>query len=488
MHLTDEQEAIIHADFEDILLVNAYAGTGKTFTLKEFASRRARSRILYLAFNKSMAREAQEKFSDCPHVHVRTVHSLAFGKVGKFYRERLGNLRALDLVGFIPGKDESAEYYYAHILLTLIREYANSALDMEDFCQAKNKKRQIFQDYYQVRLDPFLDALPRLWDRVMEDTALPFEHDFYLKKYQLSRPRLNYDYILVDEAQDVSGVMIDLVMSQQGTKKVYIGDTFQQIYRWRGAVNSLERLSRRATALYLTKSFRCPDDIARLANTYLAILSAPKPYRGIDKQGLKSRLNGTRTVIGRTNATIFDYATQIAGKNIHFLGGFDSYNFEDLADIARLDKGKKSEARNPFLRRFKTVSGLQEYADMANETDLKTRIDISRKYEDIQDVLHALRQRATDTPDEAEITLTTAHKAKGLEWDRVKLIGDFIDVKKEVVDGLQAGIDEIPLSREELNLLYVSITRSKGELGVPQKYFLSKSDLELVQDFTHIKA
>ncbi|MDP3380143.1 MAG: UvrD-helicase domain-containing protein [bacterium] len=49
----------------------------------------------------------------------------------------------------------------------------------------------------------------------------------------MNNPDLNiYDYILVDEAQDVNLCMLDIVLKQK-TKKVFIGDSFQQIYQWR---------------------------------------------------------------------------------------------------------------------------------------------------------------------------------------------------------------------------------------------------------------
>jgi F-box protein, helicase, 18 len=89
--LTDEQKQIVFdSDKEDILLINAYAGTGKTTTLYFFARARPDLRILYLAFNKAMAVEAQEKFQTLPNVTTSTVHSLAFKYYGWKFKSRLG--------------------------------------------------------------------------------------------------------------------------------------------------------------------------------------------------------------------------------------------------------------------------------------------------------------------------------------------------------------------------------------------------------------
>lgn len=57
------------------------AGTGKTTTLVKFAEQRPHLRFLYVAFNKSVAREAQRRFPS--NVDCKTVHSLAYSCVGR---------------------------------------------------------------------------------------------------------------------------------------------------------------------------------------------------------------------------------------------------------------------------------------------------------------------------------------------------------------------------------------------------------------------
>jgi hypothetical protein len=88
---TTEQQAIIDAVKAcSAVKVYALAGTGKTTTLRLIAEAYPKARMLYLAFNKAIADEARNKFPD--NVDVRTVHSLAFGYVGKHYWGRLSNL------------------------------------------------------------------------------------------------------------------------------------------------------------------------------------------------------------------------------------------------------------------------------------------------------------------------------------------------------------------------------------------------------------
>ena len=63
----------------------------------------------------------------------------------------------------------------------------------------------------------------------MERAEIPITHEFYLKKFQLQNPQLSYDYILFDEGQDASPVMLDVFLKQKATK-VIVGDGHQQIY------------------------------------------------------------------------------------------------------------------------------------------------------------------------------------------------------------------------------------------------------------------
>jgi superfamily I DNA/RNA helicase len=108
----------------------------------------------------------------------------------------------------------------------------------------------------------FIEKQTRLFLSKMDSGEIEITHDFYLKKFQLQHPVLNYDYILFDEGQDASPAMLDVFLNQNAIK-VIVGDSHQQIYSWRYAINSLEQVD--YTALPLTTSFRFPQDIANLA-------------------------------------------------------------------------------------------------------------------------------------------------------------------------------------------------------------------------------
>ena len=92
MQPTEEQQRIVASDARS-LVVEAGAGTAKTTTLGLYAGARPRSRILYLAFNKSIQLEAAERMP--PNVTCRTTHSIA-------WRKAVGALMPAPNPAFVP--------------------------------------------------------------------------------------------------------------------------------------------------------------------------------------------------------------------------------------------------------------------------------------------------------------------------------------------------------------------------------------------------
>ena len=275
MNLTEEQKEIVESQSQ-ITLVNAYAGTGKTSTLVEYCKKRAESKILYLAYNSSMAKEATKKFSSLENVNCVTIHSLALRSLKEKihpYRSRLSNssLTPKDLFAYFEGNKYQG--IFANMLMKLFRKFINSNMTIEEALASCNS------DEKQISF-----LLPKLWSDILTDDDLPFEHDFYLKMYQLDSPDLSeYEYILVDEAQDLNPVMFDIVSTQK-SKQVYIGDTYQKIYGFRECINALDMLKdhKDARIFYLTRTFRCPNYIVDRANPFLYLLGASKPLVGQD--------------------------------------------------------------------------------------------------------------------------------------------------------------------------------------------------------------
>lgn len=483
MGLTDEQNAIIQASFpgkSSTSCVQAYAGTGKTHTLLEFAANRSDYPILYLAFNKSMASEAQRKFEGHRHVQAQTLHSLAYRFIGYRCKNRLGDIHIRSLLTTAQSAfPKSHQYGSAVILKTWFDLWLSSADSTPRAFIEKALDAGLSKTLAKARMDEgrLVREVETLWDHVLKGNQLggspcPFPHNAYLKLLQLNPPNLGYSYILIDEAQDITDCMIDLVMSQAG-HKIFVGDSYQQIYAWNGAVNSLKKLEKDGAAMfYLTHSFRCPIEVAHIADAYLQLLGAPKPFHGCN---VPRRGATDRAFLARTNAGVFEAGVKtLEGKpqaKIHFLGGYDSYNFDILLDMASLLQDKRHQIKDATLLEYGSFEALEEYAAAA-DMQLNARCKIVRRHgASVSPKLFSLRSRQSPV-NIANITLATGHKSKGAEWAQVVLGDDFIDIG-HIVGAVEEATESVSISREELHVLYVAITRALVSLKMTKDYTLT---------------
>ena len=114
-----------------------------------------------------------------------------------------------------------------------------------------------------------------LWGRMTNyRDPIPLGHDGYLKLWALGRPKLGSQYILLDEAQDTNAVVLG-VLADQDAQIVYVGDKYQQIYEWRGAINAMEKING-LDEVSLTQSFRFGSAIADAASEVLRTLGERK--------------------------------------------------------------------------------------------------------------------------------------------------------------------------------------------------------------------
>ena len=99
--------------------------------------------------------------------------------------------------------------------------------------------------------------------------------------------------------------------------------------------------------------------------------------------------------------------------------------------------------------------------------EAKTRLMIFYKYAKTQNLFAVVRDIKHYPIKDADCIITSAHKSKGLEWDFVQIENDFIDLLK-IMDDHKGCPFEVP--REELNLLYVALTRAKKKMELPEQY------------------
>ena len=462
MELTDEQRRIVKCDLkqDDILRIIAFAGTGKTTTLIEYAKARPHLRFLYLAFNKSVQLEADRKFPG--NVICKTSHSLAFRNVGYRYRHKIvTGIKAFTVRETL----KLNSYEEAKFAIDTLLKYLGSI------------NREISRDhvpkgalsFYRTRRTPMPDIVKLandLWNRMCdpEDDSLGMLHDGYLKLYQLSNPVLSFDVIMIDEGQDLNPCQAYIGL-KQNVARIIAGDSHQQIYAFRGAKDFMRRVKATRT-LYLTQSFRFGPNVAKLANMILSFFKDEEhPVAGLRKKN-RDLSKQRRTIIARSNAFVFKKAVQLYNKKkIGFVGGIQGYRLQTMADLHHLRAKQPEKINTPFLRAFKRFRDVLEYGKIAEDVEIMSACAVVEEFESrIPSLIEKIKAAATNEED-ADIILTTAHKAKGLEWDNVELCDDFTDL----MDRNGKPVSRKSVEVDEINLIYVAVTRARENLIISRK-------------------
>jgi hypothetical protein len=470
------------------LRVRAGAGTGKTTTLVGVARARENQRGLYLAFNADIAREARLKF-DQTNCRAVTFHALclaaaspemsgeaarryqvkgdvlqhpAFARIGfprlmgwSTYKLALAMLRTVSI--FCASDEPSVTTLHARE--ALIAETGDPETLKGEFPRERALRAiSAFARPLAVAAREFFEA------KIAEGH---FSHEVYLKLVAL-RPDLcarafgGAEYLIVDEAQDLNPVQIQL-LRQSGRSIVAVGDAAQAIYAWRGAISALEKLP--GDTAHLSNSFRFGPDIAALANKVLR--ASPEGDLGVQVTGVGGSVPqnyaGARyAVLCRTNAAILDEATGLgtAGHSYH-IDRSDQLRAEIQSALA-IFRGDLREVTVPEFRAFSTWAELAEEASGNRNVEQIVKIIEEDRAGEALAVLNA-----SQPAEQARVTLMTGHRSKGLEFPVVKMAADWVglrDLAERVKEARDSSPKHLIAATQEYNLLYVAFTRAMQRL------------------------
>ena len=377
---TAEQQAIIDTyRAGQQMVVQARAGTGKTSTLKMLAAATPQRSGIYIAYNRAIATDAARSFPR--NIECRTAHSLAFRAIGHQYKRRLDGPRqpariVAQLLGVRPLRIDASlllsETQVARIVLDTVARFCRSA-DPEITRWHVPFIEGITDPEARGRLrDTVVPLARKAWaDLSQTEGRLRFQHDHYLKLWQLQGPRLEVDVVMLDEAQDANPLIADIVERQTHAQRVMVGDAAQAIYAWNGAVDAVEKFDPSAPRLYLSESFRFGPVIAEEANKWLGILGEnPKLTGRASHASNVARLPEPDAILCRTNAGAVGELMAAAedGKCAALVGGGDA--IKRLAEAAReLQRGIPTS--HPELIAFQTWGQVRDYC-LAPETRLLT--------------------------------------------------------------------------------------------------------------------
>lgn len=498
------------------LVINAVAGSGKTTSIIQCAKIAAEMKksVLFLAFNKSIATELSNKMEGTG-IECKTLHSHGFRAIQKRlqYKCRVDDRKwhkyILEnkeiLFNALSEEDENnIESYIAETikLLNLARINLIRSGDTESLCGIA-EHHNLYVDDKQIDVVNNILSICYNLDNVVDFTDM-----VVLPSMQfLNRFLPKYDVIFVDEAQDLSTAQRELVLKSlsYGGRFVAVGDRQQAINGFAGAdVHSFNTLANIAgNELPLSVCYRCGKKIIDAAQEIVPQIEAfeNSPDGEVIRQKDIKDIKIGDMVLSRKSAPLVGLCLRLISKgNPAIVKGRDiSEGLKSMIKrvkcktvntlITRLEKETEKVINKIEKKRQKgTIKGRVE--DQPEYTNTVDKIDcikiISEGCKTVEEVLNKLDTLFDDTKNGNVITLSTIHKAKGLEADNAYIISNNIPITYKDQQDWEY--------EQEMNLKYVAITRAKKRLvwvdvdikdlrqiEVPVSKELSKKELEKEQ-------
>ena len=273
---TQEQEAIWNEieNGESHVMVNAGAGTGKTFTIVEGANRIDGQKAAFLAFNKSIATELQKRLPE--EVEAKTFHAFGFAAIRKAgVKTRVNNYKLTNIIRELLGKDFNVTPLKK--LVSLVKGSMIEGKDVKSILGLIDEYNINFNSDREETLS--IESIPAILNMCRTQTGTIDFDDMIWMPLVNEYPLPHYDVMFVDEAQDFNEAQRELISRcVNGGRCIIVGDKNQAIYGFRGAdSNSMamfrDRLvkkgEREVKDFSLSITWRCPTSVVAEANRYV---------------------------------------------------------------------------------------------------------------------------------------------------------------------------------------------------------------------------
>lgn len=473
-------------------VICAVAGSGKTTTIVE-ALRHVPigCKILFVAFNKSIAEELKKRAPRT--VEVSTLHSYGLKTITRaFGRLRINGDRVDQMIRVMYAKHELA--LVAAIQQLAMARGVKKPDDLFTFDLRRDLARVVslakgglvgeeaqideILDVHGLQVDeelrqPFVADALKIMLRCAEinpantndDTDLAacidFDDMIWLPLVHDLR-QTQFDRVFVDETQDLNPAQIEMTMRaiKPDGRITAVGDPRQAIYAFRGADsaavdNVVNRL--KATVLPLSVCYRCSESIVREAKKIVpeiewALEAICGEVKTVDKKELFRDARPGDFVLSRTNAPLISLCmrylkegrrAKIQGRDIG----------ASLSAFVRRSKAKTITELCDYVEKWRneecTRLAAKNRSTQAVEDRAECILSLAEDESTVADVISTIESLFADADDQNTITLSTTHKAKGLERRRAWVLQNTYMRKPGV---------------EEENLYYVAVTRAQETL------------------------
>lgn len=443
-------------------------------------------KILFLAFNNSIVDELTKKIIR-EKTDIKTLHSLGFSTL--LYNYKNLNL-TVDELKYQKKLRSVLEDNPVEITPKKQKRYKSNILKLTDlgrFYLAKNENQleTVAVKHNIIIIENEIEIAFELisWGKVsLEETkTVDFSDMIYLPNVLPIRT-FKYDFIFIDEAQDLSIAQFNLFLKylKQGGRFVAIGDNSQCINGFVGSSqDSFDKLKALPSTIELPLSicYRCPKKVIELAKKIVPGIEAREdaPDGYIKYNATVNDVKDGDMIICRNTLPLIKLYLElitngtkayVKGKDI----GINLINLVENVDQEYLNvdlsgEGIFSELYNSLLNYIEqtknTLDILEE--DVFETQEFNNLIDsiqcleiVSNGLETKNELLDKLNLIFSDESTDG-ICLSTIHKSKGLEADNVFILNKNLLPSKFVKQDWE--------KEQERNLEYVAITRAKKMLG-----------------------
>ena len=479
------------------------AGCGKTYVcLRMVEELDERLNILMLAFNKAIATTTGKKLTEkgISNVESKTLHALGYRAMSDWLQWKCGRARinatkwrnSNILFRLMGGKEMSKEdnKLYKRIVMS-VDKLVGLAKNLCIFDAQEFKQRiPALVDYYEIDIDPKIEEHVEEWASQTFIESLEFKKErrgievsfddmIYLPVLAANRDQgsrfQKFDWIIIDEAQDLNPTQIELLNLLGDSRKLFVGDPHQAIYGFRGSdgdtVNTLIE-SFDARQLPLSICYRCPTKVIEYAQQYVEqIEAAPDAIEGELKtknmEEFREEAQAGELVLCRTNAPLVKECLKLIreGKKAFIKGKEIGETIAKI--VTRCSENDKSMTTENLVQHLYVYMDkmMKQYEKRKQEqkkelledqvATIKVLIESAEEAKDnaiTKDVLALIESIFVDDPTEG-VVFSSIHKAKGLEADTVWCL------PSKPRKTRHAWVTE-----QETNLLYVQCTRAMRRL------------------------
>jgi len=497
------------------------------------------SKVLALTFTARAAGEMRTRLRSLgvPTVAARTVHSAALKQLIYFWPTVFGGrtpdlmnsktpflteaVNRADLTGEIrvtsreTMRDIATEIEWAKVSQV-------APIDYLDQVNARQMKPRVKAEHIAAIYVAY-ESLKK------QELAIDFEDVLLLTSAMLEQERTvrervqdQYRYFTVDEYQDISPIQQRLINAWLGSRKdiCVVGDPAQTIYSFAGAtpvfLNTFTQRFPEAEVIRLSTGYRSTPEITFAANALLRSSSMGQELTASNDHGLHPSVDGYKDESGEIAGILSQITTLLsegtapqeiailARTNSQLKGVERAMNSKGLPyQVRSTERFFERQDVRDFLKQVRQASVLptegatwidelrtiaQPYLTGESIDGIAALLHLGRELDSddgftpktLRGFLREVEDRVTQNnpPTMPVVTLATLHAAKGLEWERVFLMGASEGILP--LETGSTGTSDAVVS-EERRLFYVGMTRAKVDLhisyrGLPSR-FLRESGL-----------